>query len=71
MEEQNRFFIDISTTKACTTIANLKLMVAAHILAQYDCYEVSDIGNILNETKAGTWRRPTLLKMPEMVFAAS
>ena len=71
MERQTRASIDIGTKKACTTIADLKLRVAEHILAQYDCYEATDVRNILNETKAGAWRRPTLLNMIKMVFSAS
>ncbi len=71
MEEKTIASIDVGTTKVCTTIADLKLRVAEHILAQYDGYGTNDVRNILNETKVGAWRRPTLLKMLKMVFSAS
>ena len=71
MEKQSIGFIDAGTTRECTTVADLKLRVAEHILAQYDCYGNTDVRDILNETKPGAWRRPTLLKMLKMVFSAS
>jgi len=71
MEKQTITSTDNGTTKVCKTIADLQLRVAEHILAQYDCYDATDVRNILNETKAGAWRRPTLLKMLKMVFSAS
>jgi len=71
MEKQTIASIDVGATKACTNIADLKLRVAEHILAQYDCYGTTDIRNILDETKVGAWRRPTLLKILKMVFSAA
>ena len=70
MEEKTTASIDVGTTKVCTT-TDLKLRVVEHILAQYDGYGTNDVRNILNETKVGAWRRPTLLKMLKMVFSAS
>ena len=66
MEEQ-----DVGTTKVCTTIADLKLRVAEHIVAQYDGYGTTDVRNILAETKVGAWRRAALLKILKMVFSAA
>jgi hypothetical protein len=71
MEEQTIASIDASTNEVCPTVADLKLRVAEHILAQYDYCGVTDVRNILDETKVGAWRRPTLLKIIKMVFAAS
>ena len=73
MEEQNKAFFNGDTTKESTAIPDLtlKLRVAEHILAQYDCYGTTDVRDILNETKPGAWKRPTLLKMLKMVFSVS
>lgn len=71
MEERAKASINAGTNKVCTTVADVKLRVAEHILAQYDCYDATDIRHILNETKAGAWRRSTLHKMLKMVFSAS
>jgi len=71
MEEQTIASIDVGTTKVCPTIADLKLRVAEHIVAQYDGYATIDVRDILAETKVGAWRRPTLLKILKMVFSAT
>ena len=71
MEQSIRISNDVDTTKTCTTVADLKLRVAEHILAQYDCYSATDVRSILNETKVGAWGRPTLQNMLKMVFSAS
>ena len=73
MEEHTRASIDIGTTKSSTQIPdlNLKLRVAEHICAQYDYHETTNIRDILNETKPGAWKKPTLLKMLKMVFSVS
>jgi hypothetical protein len=52
-------------------IANLKLRVAEHIAAQYDCYRAADVPTILAETKVGAWRRTDLEKKLKMLFSAS
>jgi len=61
--------IDVGTTKVGTTIADLKLRVAEHIIAQGGCYGTDDVRNILAETKVGGWGRPALLKKLKMVFS--
>ncbi len=71
MGKQTIDFINAGTTNAPISIADLKLRVAEHILAQYDCCETSDVQNILDETKVGAWRRPTLQKMLKMVFSTA
>ncbi len=72
MEVQTIASINGGTTKVCTTIADLKLIVAEHIVAQYDCNGTADVvRNILAETKVGAWRRPVLLKIIKMVFSAA
>ena len=71
MVEQTIASIDIDNTKAGTTTAALRLRMVEHILAQYNGYETSDVRSILNETKAGEWRRPNLLNMLKMVFSES
>lgn len=71
MEEQSRASINGNDTKACTTIADLRMRVAEHILAQYDSHGTTDVRNILNETKVGAWQRTTLPKVLKMVFSTS
>ena len=71
MEKQTTGFVDAGTTRECTTVADLQLRVAEHILAQYDGCGATDVRDILNETKVGAWRKPALLKILKMVFSAS
>jgi len=71
MKEQAIVSIDVDTTKVCIDIADLKLRVAEHIIAQDDCYGTADVvRNILAETKVGAWRKPALVKKLKMVFSA-
>jgi len=51
-------------------IADLKLRVAEHIVAQDDCYRTADVQTILAETKVGAWRRADLLKKLQIIFSA-
>jgi len=60
---------DVGTTKVGTTLADLKLRVAEHIIAQDDGYRPDEVQSILAETKVGAWRRPALLKKLQMVFS--
>lgn len=71
MRKQTIDFMGAGTTNASISIADLKLRVAEHILAQYDCCGTTDVRNILDETKVGAWRRPALQKMLKMVFSAA
>ncbi|MFQ6121739.1 MAG: hypothetical protein ACE5LA_01595 [Dehalococcoidales bacterium] len=70
MEQQVIAGIDTGVTSGCTTMADLKLRVAEHIIAQYGFYGTDEVRNILTETKVGAWRRPALLKRLKMVFEA-
>jgi hypothetical protein len=63
--------IDVNGTEGCTTIADLKLRMAEHIVAQYDNHGVNEAWDIIAETKAGAWRRPTLQKLLKKVFSAA
>jgi hypothetical protein len=71
MEEQSRASINGNATKGRATIADLKVRIAEHILAQYGSYGTTDVRNILNETKVGASRRTTLRKFLTMVFPTS
>jgi hypothetical protein len=70
--EQTKTSIYVDTTRAGTQIPdlNLKLRVAEHIRAQYDYNETAEVRDILNETKPGAWRKPTMLNMLKKVFSA-
>ena len=51
--------------------ASLKLRVVEYLVAQYDCGDSTDIRSILNETKVGAWRRPTLQQVLNRVFTTN
>ena len=70
MKEQTITAIDVDTTKV-DTIADLKLRVAEHIIAQDGCHGTDDVRNILAETKVGGGRRPASLKLLKMIFSAT
>ena len=71
MVDQTINSIKNGTANASKTIADLQMRMAEHILTQYGYYDTTDIRHILNETKAGAWRKPTILKMLEPVFSTS
>lgn len=71
MEEQSRASINGNTTKACTTVADLRMRIAEHILAQYDSHGNTDVRNILNETKVGAGQSTTVSKFLKMVFSTA
>ena len=52
-------------------IAELKLRMAEHIIAQEECTRMADVRSILAETKVGAWRKATLRKKLEMLFSAT
>ncbi len=67
MEVQTRIINDIDTPKA-SGIADPKSKMAEYIVAQYGNGS-TDVRSILNETKVGAWRKPTLQKMLNTVFS--
>ncbi|MFC1915804.1 hypothetical protein ACFLW4_03835 [Chloroflexota bacterium] len=71
MEKSTITTVDVGTTKTGTALAELKLRVAEHIIAQNDCYRPDEVRSILDETKVGAWRKPALLKKLQMVFSFS
>ena len=71
MEERMVEFVGLSATKVGTTIADLKLRVAEHIITQADCYVTDDVWNILAETKVGSQGRQALLEKLKVVFSMS
>jgi hypothetical protein len=62
---------DIGTTKVGITLADLKLRVAEHIIAQGDSYRPDEVQTILAETKVGAWRRQNLLEKLKTIFSTS
>ena len=71
MKERIMDRIDVNGTEVCRTVADLKLRVAQHIVAQYDYHGVNEAWDIIAETKVGAWRRPTLLKILKKIFSAA
>jgi hypothetical protein len=62
---------EIKTIQPCTTLADLKLRVAEHVIAQADGYQSDEVQKILAETKVGAWRRDVLLEKLRIIFSAS
>ena len=71
MEERAIAAFNVGTTKVGTTLTELKLRVAEHIVAQDDCYRPDEVQTILAETKVGVWRRQNLLEKLRKVFSMS
>jgi len=71
MKEQTASPVSSGTTKLGTTLTDLKLRVAEHIIEQDDYYRPDEVQSILAETKVGAWRRADLLKKLRMVFSTS
>lgn len=71
MEGQTVSAMNIGTANGSTTIADLKLLMAEHIINQ-ERYRASDeVQSILAETKVGSWGRVSLLKKLKVVFSES
>ena len=62
---------DVRLTRSYTTLADLKLRVAEHLIAQADCYRPDEVQSILAETKIGAWRRVDLLEKLRIIFSMS
>ncbi len=71
MEKRAMASIIAGDTIAHTTIDDLKLRVAEHIINQYGDCGTTDVWGILAETKVGVWTRPALVKKLKMVFLAA
>ncbi len=59
------------TTNGGTTLADVRLKIAEHIIKQYVFDGNLDVRNILTETKVGARRRPALLQKLKIVFAST
>lgn len=71
MRERDITASEVKTTQSCTTLADLKLRVAEHVIAQAGSYQSDEVQNILAETKVGAWRRGALLEKLRIIFSAS
>ena len=71
MKEQAVDSVGNGTTKMGTTMADLRLRVAEHIVNQIDCHRGDDVWTILAETKVGIQRRQALLEKLRVVFSTS
>ena len=71
MEERTTSSVDIGANKVGTSLADLKLRVAKHIIAQDDYYRPDEVQRILAETKVGAWKRSELLEKLRLIFSAS
>lgn len=60
-----------SSTKTGGGVADLRLVMAEHIIAHDGTCGGVDVQGILSETKVGAWRKTDLLKKLKVVFSAS
>ena len=61
----------VGTSRTCTTLADLKLILAEHVIAQADVYHPDEVQRILAETKVGAWRRGALIEKLRTIFSVS
>jgi len=54
-----------------TTLADLKLKIAEHLIHQADSYRPDEIYSIMAETKIGARKRTDLMEKLRMVFSMS
>jgi hypothetical protein len=52
-------------------LSDPRIRMVEHIVTHYDRAKSTDVRAILNETKVGAWRQPTLLKMIRNVLTES
>ena len=71
MDEGTVAEINAGTTKAGTNLAELKLRVVEHTIAQDKGYGLDELRSILDETKVGARKRTGLLEKLKLVFAIS
>jgi len=71
MESRNTNINSMNAARESGTPADCRMRMAEHIIAQYGPNNSTDIRDILNETKIGAWRRPTLYRMLNTVFSSS
>jgi ubiquitin len=71
MKERDMMAGEVRTIKPYMTLADLKLKVAEHIIAQADCYQPDEVQSILAETKIGVWRRADLWEKLRIIFSMS
>jgi len=69
MKEWDRAATHTGNTKVCSTVADLRIRMAEHIIAQNNCSWSDEVLSILAETKVGARRRSALLKELQMVFS--
>ncbi len=53
------------------TVSDPRIRMVEHIVAHYDRSNTTDVRSILNETKVGAWKQPTLLTMIKNIMAES
>lgn len=71
MEKRAIATVGADTTNIGTTIVDLKLMMAEHIIMQYGGSSNSDVWSILAETKVGARRTTVLLDKLRTVFSST
>ena len=71
MEGQTVSAMDVGAANGSTTIADLKLIMAEHIINQERYHASDEVQSILAETKVGSWGRMSLMKKLKVVFSSS
>ncbi len=62
---------DLRNNESVTTLADLKVKLVEHVMAQADFYKPDEVWSILAETKVGAWRRSDLLEKIKLIFSLS
>jgi len=57
--------------KGVTTLSDLKLKIAKHIINQADSYHLDEVHRIMAETKVGARKRADLVEKLRSVFSLS
>ncbi|KPK24209.1 MAG: hypothetical protein AMJ70_02500 [Dehalococcoidia bacterium SG8_51_3] len=61
----------VGGARAGTTLADLKLKIAGHLIDQADVYDPNGVYSIMAETKVGARKRTELMDKVRLVFSIS
>lgn len=71
MVEQIKASSGSGARKTKSPVSDARIRMVEHLVTQYERANSTDVRAILNETKVGARRQPTLLKMIKNVLAES
>ena len=71
MEQRQLSKKGMGTVRAATTLADLKLKIAEHLIDQADVCNPNEVYSIMAETKVGARKRTELMDKVRLVFSIS